>query len=307
MVFVARDLLDPHYGAPKVRGDQLRYRRRGSLSVDTARGVWHDHEAAVGGGVIDLVQYHLGVGRYEALTWLRNRGYLPRGRGSSPLPAPSSRSGRSPASAGRDEAQARVALTQRLWCSGVESARTPACAYLESRGVWVPGGYSWVRWLAREASPATVPEARWWGLPRGACGALVCAYVRDRVVSAVSLEALDSDGRTLRERWRRTFGHRSGAAFRVRDGGDVLHVAEGEIDALAVARSTTGAVYGAGGTSGVACCIALVDQHREVVIHADGDPAGRRAATRGLASVRARGLRARVFWYRDDPAAEVLR
>lgn len=71
----------------------------------------------------------------------------------------------------------------------------------------------------------------------------------------------------------------------------VLHVAEGEIDALAIARSYPDSVYGVGS------CVGLVGRHREVVTHADGDCGGHRAATRGLASVRARGFRARVCWY----------
>ena len=55
-------------------------------------------------------------------------------------------------------------------------------------------GYWCVRWIALEATPAPVREARWWGLPARACGALVCAYVRAGAVVAVTLEALDARG-----------------------------------------------------------------------------------------------------------------
>ena len=43
-------------GEPSSRtGRELRYGRRGSLSVDLAGGHWFDHEAGEGGGVVELV------------------------------------------------------------------------------------------------------------------------------------------------------------------------------------------------------------------------------------------------------------
>ena len=53
---VARDLLDAERGDPVVRGTELRYGRRGSMSVDCVRGTWFDHEVGVGGGVLDLAR-----------------------------------------------------------------------------------------------------------------------------------------------------------------------------------------------------------------------------------------------------------
>lgn len=312
MAPVARDLLDPERGLPREYGRELRYGRRGSMSVDLDRGLFFDHECDVGGGVLDLVRHVRGCGRSDALAWLRDGGYLPRDgmTRATRIPAPSMRSVRPPPS-GPDDAvvHARRALVRAVWASGDLSLDGPARAYLESRRVWTPFEYQWVRWLPRECAPAPVPQAKWSGLPRGACGALVCAYVRDGTVVAVFLEALGPAGRRLPDRWRRMHGFRAGAAFRVREEGPVLHIAEGEVDALALARSRShsGAVYGAGGTSGVASCDALVGGHREIVIHADGGGPGRRAAVRGLASVRARGLRAQVCWYRGDPAEEVER
>ena len=309
---VARDLLDAARGLPRDAGRELRYGRRGSLSVDLDRGVWFDHEAGVGGGTIALVEHMRGCGRSEALSWLRDGGHLPRD-GGQPRPgvrrpqAASRPREASPSSSAPDARErARAALVRALWGASVPWLDGPARAYLESRRVWVAFGYRWVRWLPREAAPAPVPRARWWGVPRDAQGLLVFAYVRDGAVVAVSLEALDARGRPLPQRWRRTYGRRTGAAFRVREGGEVLHAAEGEIDALAIARLRSGSVYGLGGTSGLASCAALIGGHREMVIHADGDRGGRRAAARGLASVRARGVPARVCWYGGDPAEEVL-
>jgi len=37
---------------------ELRYGKRGSLSVDLKNNVWFDHEHMVGGGILDLVVHH---------------------------------------------------------------------------------------------------------------------------------------------------------------------------------------------------------------------------------------------------------
>lgn len=309
---VARDLLDAERGAPRAYGSNLRYGRRGSLSVDCTAGRWYDHEAGVGGGVIDLVEHVRDCGHADALRWLRERGHLPGGGGRrlSARRRPVGRSGNDqrgqppPAAASEDP---RTALVRALWAAAEPLLDGPARHYLESRGVWTPDGYRWVRWLPREASPAPVPEARWWGLPRGACGALVCAYVRLGAVAAVSLEALASGGVRVPERWRRACGARAGAAFQARECGEILHVAEGEMDALALARRETGSVYGLGGTSSLPRVLDVVGAHRRVVVHADSNSGGRRGAVWAVGALRAAGLRASLVWYREDPAADLER
>ena len=45
---VAREFVDPERGEPRVMGGELRYGRRGSLSVDVTHGCWFDHEAGRG-------------------------------------------------------------------------------------------------------------------------------------------------------------------------------------------------------------------------------------------------------------------
>jgi putative DNA primase/helicase len=55
---------------------ELRFGTRGSLSVDLDRGVFHDHEANAGGGVIDLVQRQLRVDHAGAVAWLRSGGFI---------------------------------------------------------------------------------------------------------------------------------------------------------------------------------------------------------------------------------------
>ena len=64
---------------------EWRYRRKGSLAVHVAgprRGTWRDHEADVGGGVLELLAHVEGLTRPEALVWLRPgaTGWPPDGR-----------------------------------------------------------------------------------------------------------------------------------------------------------------------------------------------------------------------------------
>ena len=86
---VARELLGDPVRRPS--SGEWRYRRKGSLAVHGGgphRGTWRDHEADVGGGVLELLAHVEGLNRAEALEWLRHRGLLdgPRtdaGRGAS--------------------------------------------------------------------------------------------------------------------------------------------------------------------------------------------------------------------------------
>lgn len=56
------------------RANDWRYRRKGSLSIDIGKGTWFDHEAAEGGGVIDLIRRERRCSVGEALRWLENIG-----------------------------------------------------------------------------------------------------------------------------------------------------------------------------------------------------------------------------------------
>ena len=55
------------------RGNEWRYGRRGSLSIDLANGRWFDHEANKGGGVFDLIQRQ---GYDQPAAWLRSEGLM---------------------------------------------------------------------------------------------------------------------------------------------------------------------------------------------------------------------------------------
>ena len=70
---IAAELL----GKPTSRtGQEWRWGRKGSLAVVVAgarAGMWFDHEAGTGGGLVDLVARTRGLSRPEALDWTADR------------------------------------------------------------------------------------------------------------------------------------------------------------------------------------------------------------------------------------------
>ena len=75
MPVVAEKLLgEPNRALSK--GNELRFGTHGSLAVDSDKGVWHDHEANEGGGVIDLVRRETGRANGSAMDWLRGEGFI---------------------------------------------------------------------------------------------------------------------------------------------------------------------------------------------------------------------------------------
>lgn len=69
MEAVARKLLGEPNAALSSAGE-WRYGSHGSLSVDLELGVWADHEAGTGGGVLDLLKREKALGVREAIEWL---------------------------------------------------------------------------------------------------------------------------------------------------------------------------------------------------------------------------------------------
>ena len=97
----------------------------------------------------------------------------------------------------------RRELARRLWEAAAPADDSPGRAYLAARMAWPPAGIGpdlppAVRWLPASADPDRDPTAKWYGLPASCAGALAFAWRRpgdDAAVVAVSLEALDVDGR----------------------------------------------------------------------------------------------------------------
>ncbi len=61
------------------KSNELRFGTHGSLAVDLNKGVWHDHEEGVGGGVFDLIDRKTGITtRSGQLSWLEKNGLKER-------------------------------------------------------------------------------------------------------------------------------------------------------------------------------------------------------------------------------------
>ena len=144
---VAQELL----GEPVRRsaGGEWRYRRKGSLAVHIdgpRRGNWRDHEAGVGGGVLDLLAHVEGLERDDALVWLRERGLLygpPLApSGPSRTAAGASKRRRSVATATRAPRPPEGDYAGRLW-SLASTIPTdpdhPARRWQANRHLWRPG------------------------------------------------------------------------------------------------------------------------------------------------------------------------
>jgi Protein of unknown function (DUF3987) len=86
MESVAQHLL----GEPNPRlsnSRELRWGRNGSMSVDLENGTFYDHEAKIGGGVIDLIEFKTGCDHAAAVRWLQAEGYADRPIQRGPQPA----------------------------------------------------------------------------------------------------------------------------------------------------------------------------------------------------------------------------
>ena len=109
------------------RRSRLRFRRHGSLAVNTDTGTFRDFEADAGGGVLDLV-VHAGAAstRAEAARWLKS-GFGDRGHTAAPAP--------SPRTTAPSRATNNLDRARRIWESTKPIDGTVAAAYLDSRGV----------------------------------------------------------------------------------------------------------------------------------------------------------------------------
>jgi hypothetical protein len=121
MPAVAKALLGEPMAALSSARD-WRWGRRGSLSVDPARGLWWDFERGVGGGVIDLVAHVLQCDRTAARRWLghANLPSLPRVQ-SKP--------------AETDDPAERRKRAMALWNAAQPPGSTPVATYLAGRGL----------------------------------------------------------------------------------------------------------------------------------------------------------------------------
>ena len=208
--------------------------------------------------------------------------------------------------------QSRISYACRIWERAADPEGTPTALYLcHERRVWPPEAPfpASVRWIDRGAFPGGWPRKA----PPEAAGAAVWRFADNTGwTSAVGLEALTASGRRSEPRWRRTHGIQRGALFQVPGPGNTadqqsatLHVTEGPLDALAGRWLGQGPAISTCGTSGLASLEAkAVRGYDKVMLHVDGDPAGRIAAMEAAERLDAHGITVRATAYRrgEDPA-----
>lgn len=237
---------------------EWRYGSKGSLAVAIEAGTWFDHEAGVGGGVIDLVRRELQCDLPAALSWLDlPEIYRPYG-------APRYAERQTSPHAG-DADRTRRALA--LWNEAVSAEATIAVRYLASRGVALPAEPS--RVIRYHAS-----------CPFGEGQRLPCmvALMRDPVTGepiGVHRTALTPDARKLD---RKMLG-RAGAIMLSRSD-DVSHglgIAEGIETALSVLAAGWAPVWAIGSAGGIVS-FPVLPGIEALTVFADADEAGQNAA-----------------------------
>ncbi len=80
---VAIELMGQPNIALSTKGKELRFGKKGSISVDLAKGTYFDHSDDTGGGVIYMVGIYKGFTASESTKWLIERGYI-KGREREP-------------------------------------------------------------------------------------------------------------------------------------------------------------------------------------------------------------------------------
>ena len=265
-------------GDPKRRtSTEWRYGRKGSLAVHIAgprRGTWHDYEAGVGGGVLDLVEHIEGIDRTGALDWMRRRDLLKAGNSPGGRVGPGARLGRRrqagairgpPESVPTPENRSTGRTGPGLSPDDASERRKVAEGYwLRSTAIPVSPEHPARRWLARRhlwrPQLELPPAVRWLPACRGpAAGAVVAAFGppgKGRM-SGVQLVHVDAAGLPAPDRpgpdglTKRSHGSLAGAicVLGLPAGAPGIHVAEGLADALALAARLPWPAVCMGGTA----------------------------------------------------------
>ena len=256
---------------------ELRYGRRGSLSVDIEHGRWCDHEAGEGGGVLALVERERGS-RAAALAWLEAEGFI--GQRDPALTRPESRcepravetgkaSGARPCAAQPASREDTRRFARYVWEATRPLAGTIGEMYLEARGVGHVAGAPALRFHPGLSHPAAL----------GRFPALV-ACVQDASGRALGIQrtflAADGTGKADVDPVRASLGSLQGGAVRLSEPHDGrLLVGEGieSTAAAALVLDWRGGVWATLGTSGLRAVV-LPEHVRHVTIAADRDAKG---------------------------------
>ena len=292
---LARPVAVALLGDPNLRlstARELRYGRKGSFAVRLDSGQWFDHEAGAGGGMIALVKRERQCSTREALAWLESAGFV-EGRPENDSEAvrgarPCGGAGEGRRAAYRQSSQAsRRDSARRLWESTLPIAGTVAAAYLDARGVGHVAGARSLRFHPR----ITHPNAP------GHFPALV-AGVQDVDGRFPRRSAVLSRRRpqAVVDPVRASLGSLAGGAVRIVPMlDDAVLLGEGiESTASAVkVLDWTGSAWATLGTSGLRAVV-LPASLRRVVVAADRDAGGLRAAATLAERLEAEGCRVTI-------------
>jgi putative DNA primase/helicase len=118
--------------APSTKGRlEWRFRNRGSMAVAIAgkdRGLWHDHEAGIGGDALDLIAYTRSCDRKEAWHW--GLDWLGQRPVEMPAPVPAMKRPE------RESDQSRgIDMARTIWREAMAQQGTPMETYLIGRGL----------------------------------------------------------------------------------------------------------------------------------------------------------------------------
>ena len=183
--------------------------------------------------------------------------------------------------------------------------------YLARRLCWPPRALGLpppdgVKWLSKR-----ILDKAKLNPPGKAEGAMAFIRVNLDTKRPAALALMALDGQAERLLWfgnakNREVGKRKGTAFIARSAPDTAetHIAEGEIDAIALRWTTEGRCLSVGGTSGLLYAARSIPS--AVVIHADGDPDGRMWAENARRKAAAKiEFCAAGYEPKSDPASEL--
>ena len=271
---------------------ELRYGRKGSLAVGLDSGAWFDFEAGDGGGVLALVARVRGGDLASAARWIESCGFAtdaaPRARETRPEPL-ARHCAASESSHGIGAHKETSEASRRVWHSTRPIAGTIAEAYLAARGVAHVAGAPALRFhptLSHRTAPGRFP--------------CLVAGVQDAGGRFLGIQrcylAPDGSGKADVEPVRASLGSLAGGAVRILEpAGDALLLGEGIESTAAAVRvfDWPGGAWATLGTSGLRAVVLSVAVRR-VVIAADRDAGGLRAAAALAERLEAEGRRVTI-------------
>ena len=262
-------------------GGEIRADRKGSLAVRLDSGLWFDHETRKGGDVFELARMLTGARDFPDILH-RVADFTGTGT-AAPIATASAR----PCPRARHRADTRAAA-RRVWHATHPIAGTVAAAYLDARGVGHVAGAAALR-FHRGLSHPTAPGGRFPALVAG---------VQDASGRFLGIQRtyLDGPRKADLDPMRASLGRIVGGAVRLLEPADgALLVGEG-IESTAAAVGVLdwrGGAWATLGTSGMAA-VELPESVRRVVIAADRDAGGLRAAAALPERLEAEGRRVTI-------------